>query len=622
MRKGALPVVLIVALAGAAGLSAAEPAGPQADTAKRAKKMGKRVNAARRARLKAFRSCGQLARYGRRHRRRGEGVAPPPFVGVPRTPPRAVPEGGERPGAAPVADRQDSGTNVQEAHVGEPDIVKARGTRIFAVAGNRVHAVDTTGGGLRLAGSLELEGYGHQLLLRRDRLLVVSQTYGAEPYAAGVQQSPDIAPGGPGEVIVTEVDVGDLNAIRAIRTERIPGSFVSARLNGRTARLVISAPPPALYEPGDPWMPRRTLASASSGRTSTRRLAPCRRVRRPARFFSGLELVTVLTVDLSKGLPAVDSDAVMTSGETVYASSGSLYVATQRWTGEPDSPQAEPPRTFTAVHRFDISEPGVTAYRASGRLPGYLLNQFSLSEHHGVLRAASTATPSWWEGQEREQGQSFVTTLDERQGALVQLGQVGGLGKGERIYAVRFIGDNGFVVTFRQVDPLYTVDLAKPAEPRVLGELKIPGYSAYLHRVGRDLLLGVGQDATEDGQLRGTQLSLFDVSNLRNPTRLHALPLGESAYTEAEYDHHAFLWWEPAGLAVLPLSDGSFYGAAGFNVGRAGIGEAGRAEHEGQAQVRRAFVAGGRLYTLSEAGLEANSLTTLAEEAALRFPSP
>ena len=108
-----------------------------------------------------------------------------------------------------------------------------------------------------------------------------------------------------------------------------------------------------------------------------------------------------------------------------------------------------------------------------------------------------------------------MTTLARREGSLARLGQVGGLGKGERIYSVRFIDDVGYVVTFRQVDPLYTVDLSAPANPRVRGELKIRGYSAYLHPVGRDLLLGVGQDATEQGQLLGTQLSLFDVSDVR-----------------------------------------------------------------------------------------------------------
>ena len=138
---------------------------------------------------------------------------------------------------------------------------------------------------------------------------------------------------------------------------------------------------------------------------------------------------------------------------------------------------------------------------------------------------------------------------------LETLGRVGGLGKGERIYAVRFVGDKGYVVTFRQVDPLYTLDLSDKDDPKVLGELKILGYSAYLHPVSDDLLLGVGQDATEQGRRLGTQLSLFDVSDLRRPVRRAQASLGANSSTSAEFDPHAFLFWKPANLAVIPLSD-------------------------------------------------------------------
>jgi uncharacterized secreted protein with C-terminal beta-propeller domain len=217
-----------------------------------------------------------------------------------------------------------------------------------------------------------------------------------------------------------------------------------------------------------------------------------------------------------------------------------------------------------------------------------------------------------------------VTVLDERDGALRKVGQVGGLGKGERIFAVRFIGPAGYVVTFRQVDPLYVVDLERPSQPVVRGELKIRGYSAYLHPVGPGLLLGVGQDATVAGAQLGTQLSLFDVSDPSNPRRLHQAAVS-GASSQAEFDHHAFLWWAPRDLAVVPLNvfSGRFFqGAAGFRVQRAaGIAEAGRASHAG-APIARSFVLGGRLFTLSDAGIAANSLDDLAQQGWLAFPAP
>jgi uncharacterized secreted protein with C-terminal beta-propeller domain len=209
-----------------------------------------------------------------------------------------------------------------------------------------------------------------------------------------------------------------------------------------------------------------------------------------------------------------------------------------------------------------------------------------------------------------------VTTLRQRDGALVQAGRVGGLGKGERVYAVRFVGDTGYVVTFRQVDPLHTVDIADPERPRLLGELKVPGYSAYLHPISEDVLLGIGQDADEQGRLFGTQLSIFDVSDRRRTARLQTLSLGRG-WSEAESDHHAFLFWPRTGLVVVPFDQR----AVGFRVGRTrGIVEVGRISHEGPAPIRRSLVVGDAVLTVSDAGAKASSLATLAERGWVAFP--
>jgi hypothetical protein len=255
-------------------------------------------------------------------------------------------------------------------------------------------------------------------------------------------------------------------------------------------------------------------------------------------------------------------------------------------------------------------------------VPGTLLNQFALSEDKGVLRAATTIGF----GPEAE---SKVTTLDERAGHLLQRGQVGGLGLGERIYAVRFIGDVGYVVTFRQTDPLYTLDLSDPDRPRVVGELKIPGYSAYLHPIGEELLLGVGQEATDDGRVQGLQLSLFDVSDLAHPARLQKRTIGERwSHSAAEWDHHAFLWWPATKLAVLPIDSQDFIGAAGYRVDRArGISELGRVSHEGLGgrwtpSITRAVVVGPHLFTMSDLGIKASGLESFAGAGWAAFPQP
>ncbi|MGD9753914.1 MAG: beta-propeller domain-containing protein, partial [Acidimicrobiia bacterium] len=198
--------------------------------------------------------------------------------------------------------------------------------------------------------------------------------------------------------------------------------------------------------------------------------------------------------------------------------------------------------------------------------------------HDGVLRVATTAGAPWLWGSGPD-SESFVTTLRADGAELRRVGRVGELGKGERIYAVRFIGTNGYVVTFRQTDPLYVVDLADPAAPRVTGELKINGYSAYLHPLSDGRLLGVGQDATDEGRVTGAQVSIFDVSDPAAPTRTATFTMPQSNLS-TEYDYKAFLYWAPEELVLLPYNsygdDGSFEsGALGLNIGET-ITERGR----------------------------------------------
>jgi len=219
--------------------------------------------------------------------------------------------------------------------------------------------------------------------------------------------------------------------------------------------------------------------------------------------------------------------------------------------------------------------------------------------------------------------ESRVTVLEEQAGRLVPVGSVGGLGQGQRIYAVRFIGPVGYVVTFRQVDPLYTLDLSDPTAPRVVGQLELEGYSAYLHPVGDGLLLGIGQDATDQGRLLGTQLSLFDVSDPANPTLLQHVALGVDSSSAVEDDPHAFLWWPPSNLAVIPVQEQAFTSVLGFTVTRDGIADAGRVSHDAageQADIVRAAVVGGRLLTVSDAGVQASALDGFGPLGFLAFP--
>ena len=634
-----VPAVVVLAAAGLGGTAGHAAPGHTGAAA-----------AANASRLVPFSSCGDLLGYVKSQATPlvgSWGFGGPLFARGALPSGVALPAAGAAPaGATPTEGVDYSGTNVQEQGVDEPDLVKTNGTTLFAVAGGRLNAVDVTETRPRLLDSLKLDGgWSHELLLVGDRLLVLSRGgywLTPRPAAAAIAM-----PYFPATSVLSEVDVSNPKALRLVRTLTLDGAYVDARLVGATARIVVSSQVPTTLpfeQPTDStdaalatarehnravvqssglssWLPTYRIKRAGRPTQAARPLVQCRNVDRPPRF-SGLGMLTVLTVDLAKGLEPVDSVGVMTDARIVYASPDNLYLATERWAARPlpETPTEPQPSVTTAVHRFDISDPTRTHYRGSGQVSGYLLNQWSLSEYGGVLRVVSTDAPAWFGSSDSTE--SSLTTLRLDDGALNQIGRVGNLGKGQRVYAVRFVGPTAYVVTFKQVDPLYTVDLADPARPRVLGELELPGYSAYLHPIGGDMLLGIGQDVNEQGRLAGTQLSLFDVSDLRHPTRLAHATLGQG-WSESESDPHAFLFWPRTGLVVVPFDQR----AVGYRVGRArGIELVGQITHPtGTAvspAIRRSVVVGDSVFTVSDAGVASSSLATLAAQGWTPFPQP
>ena len=318
------------------------------------------------------------------------------------------------------------------------------------------------------------------------------------------------------------------------------------------------------------WLPRWFDEADDGSFGPMSQVLPCESVAAPPDF-AGLGLSWIASFDLAGDGTPVGSAGIVSTGDTVYASTDNLYVATRNWDwqwGGPvpmpvepmpldsesapiSEPVENPGPPPTLIHQFRLDEGTAATYVASGQVEGRLLNQFAMSEYNGDLRVATTTDDT---GEFGDQSESTVFVLRPEGDELRQISSIGGLGTDEQIYAVRFIGDLGYVVTFRQIDPLYVIDLRDPANPVLAGELKIPGYSAYLHPVGDGLLLGVGQDATDQGRTTGTQLSLFDVSDPANPQRISTLPIG--GYSEVEWDHKAFLFWEPDGTIVLPVSPG------------------------------------------------------------------
>jgi len=369
----------------------------------------------------------------------------------------------------------------------------------------------------------------------------------------------------------------------------------------------------------DDWIPTYTLEDGGGAQVAEGRLVECADLARPEKF-SGLDTVAVSSFDMASALQSRKAVGVIAGGQQVYASTTSIYVSTTDWSldGAP---------ALTSLHKFVTAQSGASTYKGSGEVPGTLLNQYAMSEYKGVLRVASTISVRRGWVNARQITEGVVTTLQEQGGALRQLGQVDGLGRhdNESIRAVRFIEERGYIVTFRQTDPLYVLDLRNAAAPKVLGELKIPGYSGYLHPIGENLLLGVGQSGltpgdrrapTRDGQV-GVQFSLFDISDPAFPRRIDTQTYGGGT-AAAEFDPKAFLYWQPRDLIVAPTNlhgddqgRKAFSGVVLLRATEDGLKELGRlAITEADGNVNRSLIIDDAVYLLSDGSLQAHSLDT------------
>ncbi len=466
---------------------------------------------------------------------------------------------------------------MQEAGVDEPDIAKTDGERVVLMDGADLVVVDVTGPRPEEVGRLQLDRGRRpdELLLVGDRVLLLG---GKAPRGLvdGLRLAdPALLPGpSRGTATITTVDITDPTTPTVVADEDVDGSVVSAREAGGIVRIVISSRPRLDFvHPGRgttanqarranrqvirtataaDWLPTGTAA----GGGATNRLVRCPDVRHPPQD-AGLGLVSVLTLDPTApagrsgtGEPA--STAVTADGSMVYASPDRLYVATTTdgWDGAWGSDwdagwKGSSKGGATAVHAF-ATDGDDTAYVASGEVAGLAPDRWAFSEHDARLRVATMLGTSW------APRESAVTVLEESGGDLVEVGRVGGLGRPqETIRAMRWFGPVAVIVTFKQTDPLYTLDLSDPTAPKVAGQLKIPGFSAYLHPIGGDLLLGVGQDAGARGRTRGSQLSTFDLSDLAHPRRVDTASLGFGR-SPVEDDSRAFTYLPEKRLALVP----------------------------------------------------------------------
>jgi hypothetical protein len=596
-------------------------------------------------------------------------VYPAPTAGAPQ-----AAAGTSAAAAAPAPVPAYSATNDYVAGVDEPDLVKTDGRRIVTVANGALEVIDASS--RTVTGRLDLSATGAEMAYRPatllpsgDHALVLTSGQPVVDGAAGYGGSPQPVYGS--RLLLVELT----GRPSVISSYTIQGSLIDARQIGPLVRVVVSsqarlnfptqpqstsnaqrvtANQAVISHAGlDAWLPE--YAETSGGVTSTGHIA-CSAVSRPATY-SGADLLTVLTFNLaSDALGSGDGVSIVADGDTVYGTDTSLFVVgDERWLAEAATAEAGPGAIgqHTDIYRFDITSPGPPRFAAGGSVPGYLIDQYALSEWQGYLRIATTTGTSWALADGPPTGaqtsSSAVYVLSTRGPVMRLTGHVTGLGFTERIYSVRFIGPVGYVVTFRQTDPLYTVDLSDPAQPRVRGSVALTGYSAYLHPASDTQLIGIGRQADAMGHAGGMQVSLFDISDLAAPTRLATWTLA-AAISNAEFDPHAFLYWPGAHLMVVPLrgtgtaveapvpADGvaqspdvPLSGALVLRIDDAGITETGfitqpdtanATGYPGYPPIERSLIIGQSLWTISAAGAMASDLTSLRQQGWDPFAGP
>lgn len=567
-----------------------------------------------------------------------------PITGIPDSAPLMSPDGG--PTDSSGVSRETAGvvsTNLQELGVDEPDLIKTDGEMIYALADGMLVAFRADP--LQRVGRLQLNTWASQMFLAGDRVVLFTD-------------------GGPNGLRIVVVDTSQPSSMTVAATLDVDGYLQGARMVDGFIRVVVTKEPYVRYggpeprpmpfegnrvSPPGPAVDGITFEESQDlfidpndqypGSVTPNELRPVDVIPKITITRDGDTTVTRTDcedVHVSQDPDAVTSTTVfsldpadpkplgsvtaLAGGGIVYSSPTNLYLARTVWSDE-GGPTTE-------VHRFDIRDPRATAYRGVGTVDGTPLNQWSLGEHDGHIRIATTIDTF---GGVREvpmpgttglefqapTSQSQVAILRLSPDGLTQVGVVDGLGVDERIYAVRFIGDLAYVVTFRQTDPLYVLDLSDPTAPRAVGELKIPGFSAYLHPVGDGLLLGIGQDATLEGQRLGVKVSLFDVRDPRAPKQLDTLTYAGYSSTPIEYDSHAFTFLPERNVAVIPVTtydeqDGTNTSAARLvRVVDGRLGALGAISHA-QAEVMRSIAIDDTLYTMSFAGLRATDLDELS----------
>jgi len=579
-----------------------------------------------------------------------------------------------------------SQTNVQVAGVDEPDIVKTDGTYLYIVSGNKViivKAAPAENATIEAEITVNESTTIHNIFISGNRLVIFATDYN-QPIFKSLEVVDDVRMPSPWysspDTYIKLYDISDLQCPELVRDIVAGGSFSGARLIDDYVYVITTqySYQCLLPEEGEAIVPRIQV----NGEVIDVSLSDIYYVDLPEKSSTVTNIVSMNIHDDGSEVNTEvfllgDSHVLYVSRENIYVTYSTRYydyemlqeiideilmpvlpesIASelevvntltldnhqkqtvtewilQNYVESMDEDQlAEISRAIlrqverTVIHRIHIHDGDIT-YEAQGNVPGGVSNQFSLSEHNGYLRI-STTMQGWMV-------RSFVSSIESQNNIYVLdmdleiVGSLEGLAPGEQIYATRFIGETCYLVTFRQIDPFFVIDLSDPTDPTVLGELKIPGFSTYLHPYDETHIIGIGR---EDNKVK---ISLFDVSDMSNPVELAKYEIENNdedwhwMQSSALYEHKAFLFDREKNLLVIPVGDYSKQSAYVFDISvEDGIELKGTVTHDldtedGQEDIyywgdygnsiKRTLYIGDILYTISDNMVKMNNLNDLSE---------
>nr|WP_251047392.1 beta-propeller domain-containing protein [Planococcus sp. ISL-110] len=538
-----------------------------------------------------------------------------------------------------------STTNNQVEGVDEADLVKTDGSYIYSISEGRVMISDVRNSE-EMAVAAELpfteETYPQQLFLSGDTLVILGSSYSAMPmddFRLPHSQSPYL-----GLTSIYLYDVSNPQSPRLIREFGAEGNLSGARLTNNILYFVTNVYPDywVLEEQSEPELRPHRYDSKNGGELEPLPYDSIAIL--PGTTEGSYSVITAIDLNEPE-TNDISTEGFLGGSEQLYMNEENLFLTAAAYVPLNDETQASremaiwlPQQANTEVFKFELDGTAVE-FLASAEITGSLLNQFSMDEHNGYFRAVTTEGVVW---DLASPSKNHLFILD---GQMNQVGSVEDLAPGERIYSARFIGDKAYMVTFKETDPLFVIDVSEPSSPQVLGELKIPGFSNYLHPLDDDHLIGFGYDTkllpVKNGEPRvvtgGMKISLFDVSDFSDPVEKDTEIIGgPGTYSTLQYDHKALFTHKEKNLFGFPAalyeeSTGDYVefegeGALIYTITPDGISQAASLIEPTDSQyedwntaIQRILYIGGELYTVANGEIKCYNMETFEPIGSLAF---